>query len=79
MTNRNCLTCKWEPEWKEWGRDTERGDCQAPRAVVCVVDELARLELFYRKHIELVFSGGERMRFPDKFTCPAWQPKEGEE
>lgn len=79
MTNRNCLTCRFEPVWREWGRDTERGCCQSPIAVTCVVQELATFELFRKKHIEIIFADGTRTSFPDKLTCPAWQQKEGGE
>jgi len=75
---RNCLTCKWEPEWEDGGHFL-KGACQSPVGP----GVFSRDMLVYPKGSDACFAGSEeQLETPNTFAaphivnCPAHRPRD---
>ena len=79
---RNCLSCKWEPEWaiNEW--DNREGECRYPLPSPCPA-ALGMTTFLARDGQIFPLMGEDEQPEPcndDYVTeCPAWCAKSGEE
>ena len=72
MTNRNCLTCTWEPEWNSGGF----GRCTKPTEDVHNQPSFLIRSTAEHVYFITINSGWFSTK---KQTCPMWQQKEGGE
>ncbi len=72
MPHRNCLNCKYEPEWSEWKNFPDHSRCIGSCKFVNKLDEIVLPACSYI-HTDVI------TRYHDdsgiKYNCPAWEPK----
>lgn len=73
MKVKNCLTCRWEPEWLEMEPGERMGPCRFPATLlpVCVQWKIQYVRLSTKGNPYIVVNGKQNIKF-----CPAHQPKE---
>ena len=73
MPHRNCLNCKYEPEWSEWKKI--EGFFSRCTGFCKFANKLSEIILPACSHIHTDMI----VRYDDdsgiKYNCPAWEPK----
>ena len=82
MEKKNCLTCKYEPVWSEWQKNSLYssfsscwGDCKLRHKYKKLHNELpACVVMSFKTMLQLDYSGD-----PPGKNCNAWEPKQEKE